>query len=288
MYEWLEGNHENISISLCCAALSVRREGYYDYLKRPKRKSKDEPLILALQEIRKEHPCYGTQSMIDELPDALRVSYGKAYKLCRDNGLLTKRCKPRGLTKADPKAQLSEDLVQRDFTAEKPGIKAFTDITEMGCSDGKLYFCGLLDAFDGAQIGYSMAEHMRAELCVAAVVNANRRYILERGCIIHSDRGAQFTSHLFRETLAKHGLKQSMGRTGSCFDNARAESFFATLKRELIYRLPLSRMSRKEVKHAIFTWIESYYNRKRRNTANEHNLAPLKKREAYNKQLLAA
>lgn len=281
-------NHGVTSIALCCAVLSVRREGFYDWKKRPSREESDEPLVSALKKIRKEHPCYGTQSMIDELPDELKPSYGKGYRICRDNGLLTKRRKPRSLTKADPAAQKADDLVQRDFYADSPGTKVFTDITEMGCSDGKLYLCGVLDAFDGAQIGYSMADHMRAELCTAALMNAKRRYGLAEDCIAHSDRGSQFTSHLYRETLAALGLRQSMGRTGSCYDNARAESFFATLKKELIYRLPLSRMTKKEVRAKIFAWIEGYYNKKRRNTANEGKLPPLKKREAYNRQLLSA
>lgn len=226
--------------------------------------------------------------MLDELPDDLKASYGKGYRVCRDNGLLTKRRRPKSITKADPEAQKAADLVQRDFGSGTPGTKVFTDITEMGCSDGKLYFCGVLDAFDGAQVGYSMAEHMRAELCTAALMNAKRRYGLAKDCIVHSDRGSQFTSHLYRETLLGHGLRQSMGRTGCCYDNARAESFFATLKKELIYKLPLSRMTKKEVRAKIFAWIEGYYNKKRRNTANAGNLPPLKKRDSYNRQLLAA
>ena len=178
--------------------------------------------------------------------------------------------------------------MRRDFYADTTGTKVFTDITEISCADGKLYFCGVLDAFDGAQIGYSMADHMRAELCTAALMSAKRRYGLIKDYIVHSDRGSQFTSHLYRETLVGHGLRQSMGRTGSCYDNARAESFFATLKKDLIYRLHLSLMTKKEVRAKIFAWIEGYYNKKRRNTANDGNLPPLKKREAYNRQLSAA
>ena len=226
--------------------------------------------------------------MIDELPDSLKPSYGKGYRVCRDNGLLTKRRKPKSITKADPEAQKAEDLVQRDFYADTPGTKVFTDITEISCADGKLYFCGVLDAFDGAQIGYSMADHMRTEVCTAALMSAKRRYGLAQACIVHSDRGSQFTSRLYRETLVGHGLRQSMGRTGSCYDNARAESFFATLKKDLIYRLPLSRMKKKELQTRIFAWIEGYYNKKRRNTANDGNLPPLLKRDAYYRQLSAA
>ena len=169
--------------------------------------------------------------MLDELLDSLRPSYGKGYRICRDNNLLQKRRKAKGITKADPTAQASEDLVQRDFTADKPNTKWLTDITQMKCSDGKLYLCPVLDCFDAAIVGFSMTNHMRSELCTAALNSAVKRYKPEKGYIAHSDRGSQFTSHLFRESLASQGLVQSMGRTGSCFDNARMESFFATLKK---------------------------------------------------------
>ena len=270
-------------MSLCCAVLEVRREGDYDWLRRPSREERDAPLVSALKQARKEHKDYGTQSLLDTLPEELRCSYGKGYRICREYGLLTKRRPPRSLTKADPKAKKSDDLVNRDFTAENPGEKWFTDITEMHCKDGKAYLCGILDGFDSGLLGYAFADHMRAELCTSAVVNAGRRYGYEKGCILHSDRGSQFTSHLFRGVLAHLGMRQSMGRTGCCFDNAKMESFWATLKKELIYQLPLSLLSREEVRHAIFAWIEGYYNRRRRHTANQANLAPMVKRALHSK-----
>lgn len=125
---------------------------------------------------------------------------------------------------------------------------------------------------------------MKAPLCTSALNSAVKRYGKTDGLIIHSDRGSQFTSHLFRETLSNKGLRQSMGRTGSCFDNARMESFFATLKKDLIYRLPLYLMDREDVRHRIFVWIETYYNLRRRHTSNEHDLPPLVKRGCF-KQL---
>ena len=108
--------------------------------------------------------------------------------------------------------------------------------------------------------------------------------------ILHSDHGSQYTSWEYRELIAQYGsIRQSMGRTHCCFDNARMESFFATLKKELIYRLPCASMPREQVRQLIFRWIETYYNRLRRNTANEDNLPPLVKRMLwYKKQGQAA
>jgi transposase InsO family protein len=257
-------------------------------LSRPTCEERDRELVSALKEVRKNHPCYGVQSMIDELPKCQKVSYGKGYRVCRDNNLLTKRRKPKSLTKADQMAQASEDLVKRDFTATAPNKKWLTDITEMQCRDGKLYLCGVLDCFDGAIVGHSMDDNMRTTLCTAALNAAVARYGSHPGCIVHSDRGSQHTSHLFRQTLEAKGFLQSMGRTGSCYDNARMESFFATLKKELIYRMPMYRLTKKQVKQYVFEWIDGNYNRKRRHTANVGNLPPLQKREQWLRQTKAA
>lgn len=226
--------------------------------------------------------------MIDELPEDKKVSYGKGYRVCRDNGLLTKRRKPGSLTKADPAAQASEDFVKRNFTASAPNEKWLTDITEMQCKDGKLYLCAVLDCFDGAIVGHSMDNNMKTPLCTATLNGAVTRYSHHKDRILHSDRGSQFTSHLYRQTLESKGFRQSMGRTGTCADNARMESFFATLKKELVYRLPLYRLTREQVKNLVFEWIEGYYNKRRRHTANDRNLPPLQKREQWYRQLRAA
>jgi transposase InsO family protein len=268
-------------------ALGVRREGYYAWEKRPTREERDEALLSALKQVRAEHPCYGVQSLINELPLEQKVSYGKGYRVCRENGLLLRRHKAKGITKADPAAMAAEDLVRRDFSAQAPNEKLLTDITEMECRDGKLYLCPLMDCYDAAIVGFSMDTNMKASLCAAALNSAIGRWGTSEGCILHSDRGSQFTSHLYRETLESKGFRQSMGRTGTCADNARMESFFATLKKELIYRLPLYRLTRKEVRIYIFEWI-AYYNRKRRHTANENSLPPLIKRELYSRGALAA
>ena len=265
-------------------ALGVRRAGYFEWQKRPKQSDRDADLVSALKEIRKNHPCYGTQSMIDELPENLKISYGKGYRICRDYGILTNKRKPNGITKSDPAAQSSEDLIKRDFYADTPNTKLLTDITEMQCRDGKLYLSPILDCFDGAIVGFSIDNHMKAELCEAAMQSFIKGYKGFSGCIVHSDRGSQYTSRLFRDLLAEKGFKQSMGRTGTCSDNARMESFFATFKKELIYRLPMYKLTRAQVRIYVFEWI-AYYNRKRRHTANDGKLPPLVKRQLYFQQM---
>ena len=258
-------------------ALSVRREGYYAWRKRPSREQGDAQLVSALKEIRKNHPAYGVRSMLEELPGK-KPSYGKGYRICRENGLLDKRRKTRGITKPDPEAQAADDLLRRDFTSVEPNKRWLTDITQVQCKDGKLYLCCVLDCYDAAIVGLSMDTNMRTGLCVSALNSAIYRYGIGNGLILHSDRGSQYTSHLFRATLSSRTIRQSMGRTGSCYDNARMESFYATLKKELIYRLPISTLTREEVRAKMFEWIVGYYNLRRRHTANEWNLPPLVKR----------
>ena len=144
------------------------------------------------------------------------------------------------------------------------------------------YLAAVLDCYDTAIVGFSMQHHMRASLCCDALRDAVNRFSYQNGLILHSDHGAQYTSHEYRALLAHLGsIRQSMGRTHCCYDNARMESFFATLKKELIYRLHCKSMKRDEVRGLVFRWIETYYNRRRRNTANEDSLPPLVKRARF-------
>lgn len=134
----------------------------------------------------------------------------------------------------------------------------------------------------------AMDDNKRAEICCAAFENARKRFGLAKDVIVHSDHGSQYTSRIFRETLQKHGARQSMGKTGCCYDNARMESFFATLKKELIYGLPMTQLTRVEVKRLIFRWVECDYNVERPHSANKDSQPPLlKRRQYYNEQLAA-
>ena len=257
----------------------MRREGYYDWKRRPVHTDRDAETVSALKHLRQQHPCYGVRSLRDALPETQRPSYGKCYRLCKENHLLMHKRRPNSLTKADSYTSQNDDLVRRNFTAPAPGTKYISDMTEIKCADGKLYLAAILDCFDGAVVGYEMRTHMHASLCCDVLRDAVSRYGYQTGLILHSDHGSQYTSQEYRTLLAQHeSIRQSMGRTHCCFDNARMESFFATLKKELIYRLHCVSMKREQVRQLIFRWIETYYNRLRRNTANEDNLPPLVKR----------
>ena len=139
--------------------------------------------------------------------------------------------KPNGITKADRQAHKSDDLLKRDFTSDAPLKKCVTDITEIKAKDGKLYVSAIFDCYDLMPNGLSMADNMRAELCVNTLKSAYLSYPDIRGAIIHSDRGSQYTSADYREAIKKYDIVQSMNSAGGrCHDNARCESIWARMK----------------------------------------------------------
>ncbi len=202
------------------------------------------------------------------------------YRVCKENNLLIKRkFKPNGLTKADSEQQKSENLIKQEFTAEEPNKKGLTDITEIPCKNGeKLYLSAYLDCFDGSILSYEMDTNMKKELCINTLKRVFRNE-KPTELIVHSDRGSQYTSHLFRQTLAKHGAIQSMSGTGRCYDNARMESFFATLKKEKLYKINTKEMSVDEVKMVVVEYI-AYYNNRRIYSTNG-GFPPLVYRKMY-------
>jgi transposase InsO family protein len=171
----------------------------------------------------------------------------------RDIAGVTRR-RRRSLTRPAKKAVPAADLIGRDFTASAPGERLVGDITYIATGEG------WLDLATREVVGYSMADHHRASLVVDALAMAADRGRLQPGCIAHSDRGSEYTSDELRREISRLGLRQSMGRTGSCYDNATAESFFALLKEEIGTRTWPNRAT---ARAEIFAFIETSYNRQR-------------------------
>jgi transposase InsO family protein len=196
-------------------------------------------------------------------------------------GLIHERKRrPKGLTKATTEIQEKENLIKQDFSADRPYTKLLTDISQIQCIDGKLYISPILDCFNGEVLSLIMRDNMKKELCIDTLKAAGMRYPI-KGAILHSDRGSQYTSEDFRSLLASNNMRQSLSGVDHCFDNARMESFFATLKKELLYRIPTYRMRMAEVKSWIFRYVFTYYNTVRIYTSNPEGLPPA----AYRKQL---
>ena len=175
------------------------------------------------------------------------------------------------------------DLVARDFTAERPGVKLVGDITYIPTWQGWLYLSTVIDCFNKEVIGYAMADHMRTELVTDALKMAAGNHDLEPDCIMHSDRGTQYTSAEYQATLAELGLRHSIGRTGVCWDNALAESFFASLKNERVHHMVYP--TRKKAAEDIARWIELHYNRRRLHSALDYRTPHDVRNEYLNRQL---
>ena len=167
-----------------------------------------------------------------------------------------------------------ENLIKRDFTADKPVKKLLTDITEVQCLDGKLYISPIMDCYNGEILTVEMRDNMKKELCIDTVYQLKQRCGNLQGVVLHSDRGSQYTSEAYRKLLKNCGIIQSLSGTGHCYDNARMESFFATLKKEKLYQIPTYRMKKEEVKTIVFRYIFIYYNRIRLYTGNPGCLPP--------------
>lgn len=268
-----------------CNILDVSESGYYKSLLPTKRGMRREQLLVKIKDIISRYPeneNYGARRVHTALcQDGDNVSYSTVYRVMKENGLLKKRKRhPNGITKEDREAQKAENILGRDFTAEKPNTKWLTDITEIPCYDGKLYLAAVLDCFDSKIVGIAMNDNMRKELCINAFDNACSQ-TGARNMLLHSDRGSQYTSYAFKDALKEKEATQSMCGTGKCYDNAKMESFFATLKKEKLYKFDTRKWRMADVKTIIFRYIFVYYNRQRINSINPGGWPPDVMRQAY-------
>lgn len=188
-------------------------------------------------------------------------------QIMRDEGLVP--CQPRPFrvtTQADEQAAAGmPDLVKRDFTATAPGTKFVGDITYVRTWEGFVYLATVIDCYSKKVVGYSIADHMRTELVTTALSNAAATTHIVDGAVFHSDRGSVYTSEEYRGLVTDLRMRSSMGRTGVCWDNAMAESFFSALKNERVYRTVYA--TKKRAKRDIIEYIEGFYNSRRRHSA---------------------
>ena len=274
-----------------CEVLDVSESGYYRWLRNRGKVKRRQLLSVAIRNILNEHPDNNNYG-VNRIQAALRlagteVSRRTIYRAMKEEGLLQRRRRPHGITKASSETQDRENIIRRDFSADAPMKKFLTDITEIQCLDGKLYVSPVMDCFNGEIVALEMRDNMKKELCIDTVRQLKENCVDLKGVILHSDRGSQYTSEAFREELRMVGMIQSLSGTGHCFDNARMESFFATLKKEKIYRIAAYKLNREQVKSIIFRYVFVYYNRLRIYTRNPLGLPPVKYREWATQQQAA-
>ena len=260
----------NHPIDLLCRVLGVSRSGFYAWQTRApsERALADAWLTERIREIHEANRgVYGAPRVHAELRlgQEVRVGRKRVERLMRAAGISGLVPRKRGRTTIRvPGVRVADDLVDRQFMPAAPNVLWVADITYLRSWEGWLYLVAVQDAFSRRIVGWSMADHMRSDLVVDALNMAIARRRPEAGLIHHSDQGSQFVSLAFGQACAKDGIARSMGSRGDCWDNAVAESFFATLKKELIRRR--SWPTRAELRTAVFDSIEIFYNATRRHS----------------------
>ncbi|MCF6206476.1 MAG: IS3 family transposase [Sulfurovum sp.] len=257
-------------VSTMCSVLKVSRNGYYYWCKHGSRQ-KDPHLLKLVEEIFEESfKTYGTR----RIKAALQKQYGwivsrrRIGKAMKALGLKAKTKQRFRVQTTDSKHDLpiSPNLVEQDFYASTPGEVYVGDITYIKTKEGWLYLAIVIDLYARMVVGYAIADHMRSALiCQALKVAYHRRGRFQKGAIFHSDRGSQYASQEYRELLETFQMRQSMSGKGNCYDNAACESFFGSMKTELI--LPTRFQTKKEAEQSIIHYI-GFYNTKRLHSYN--------------------
>ena len=250
--------------------LGVARSGYYAWRRRgiSPRQQADQDLTEQIHTLHQQsRQTYGSPRIHAALRRAgTRCSRKRVARLMRQAELAgCRRSRRTRTTHSDPTHTPAPNLVARAFTVAEPNQLWVGDITYVSTWEGWLYLAVVLDACSRRVIGWAMADHLRSELACDAVRMALAQRRPARTLLHHTDRGSQYTAASYQVILAAHGITASMSRAGDCYDNAMAESFFATLKTELIDRQPWP--SRRAARQAVFEWIEGFYNRQRLHSA---------------------
>ena len=249
---------------------SVSRSGFYSWLRRGKslRDQQNETLLERIRLIHQEsHQTYGSPRIRDALSQqGIRCNRKRIARLMRENGIVPKTRKRFKLTTSSAhKRPVAPNLIRGDFTAPVPDRVWTSDITFIRTRQGWLYLAVFLDVCSRRIVGWSMKSRMTDHLVMDAFRQASSHRKAPEGLIIHSDRGGQYCSRSFKELLDQRQYRQSMCATGNCYDNAITESFFGTLKTELVFHRRYD--TRDQARRSIFKYIEMFYNRTRIHSA---------------------
>jgi transposase InsO family protein len=283
-YRFISEHRASFGVKRLWQVLGLRRQGYHEWVRaerdRIERAERERDLVALISTIHAENRgAYGVPRITAELRRRGHVvNHKRVERIMREQGLagITRR-KRRSLTRPSKTATVPvQDLIRRDFTADAPGQRFVGDITCLPTLQGWLYLATVIDLHSREVVGHAMAEHMRAELVCQAVELATARGLISPDAVFHSDRGVQYTSGEFRITLAESRILPSIGRVGSCYDNAVAESFFATLKAEIGTTIwP----TRDQARRDVFDYLHYYNHNRLHSTVNHHT--PTETRNNY-------
>jgi putative transposase len=269
-YQFVKQYQGQFSLSTLWRVMEVSRSGFYAFCKRPQSATEqaNQVLVCQIQKVFQESKeTYGSPRVYEELKElgiaGSEKRIARLMRLADLKAVLPKRFVVT--TDSDHDLPIAENLLDREFGCDTPDRRWTADITYVWTSEGWLYLAVLLDLFSRRIIGWSMGTTLQRSLVLSALEMALTYRTPEAGLLCHSDRGSQYASGDYQTALEKAGATCSMSRKGNCWDNAPTESFFASLKKEMVYRTHFA--SRSEAKAAIFAWIEVWYNRKRRHSS---------------------
>jgi putative transposase len=268
-YRAIQEHDRRYPIRLMCRALTVSSAGYYAWAGRPEsdRSVHNRALLSAIRVIHREsRETYGSPSIWDALiKRGHGVGENRIARLMRVEGIRAKTVKKwRATTQSNHPLPVAENTLNRQFTVEAPNRVWAGDITYVWTAEGWLYLAVVLDLYSRAVIGWAMGARLTGDLAQDALTMALQHRTPTTGLLHHSDRGSQYAATRYQHLLTTHGLTPSMSRRGNCWDNACVESFFGTLKRELVYHRQYR--TRDEATQDIFEYIEVFYNRLRRHS----------------------
>jgi len=271
MYGFIEAQEEQYPVEVMCTALAVNPSGYYAWRERPEsgREQANRKLLARIKTVWvSSRKTYGSPRMAAQLQaEGVECSENRVARLMAESGLKARKTKgfePQ-TTDSNHALPVAPNLLDQDFTATAPNQKWVGDITYIPTDQGWLYLAVWMDLFSRMIVGWSMSEHPDAALVTDALGMAQANRGAAPGLLIHSDRGSQFASADHRDALSAHGFLQSMSRKGNCYDNAAMESFFSTLKIELVYAQEVY-LTRDIARTNLVDYIEVFYNRQRMHT----------------------
>ena len=282
-YRFMDENRGAHSVGKMAEALGVSRSGYHNWSGRPEsdRSRENRELIGQIRRIQERKKYrYGSPRVTRELwGEGVRVGENRVARLMRENGLGARpKRQYRATTDSSHRLQVAENVLQRRFEVAEPDLVWVSDITYVATSEGWMYLAVVMDLHSRKIVGWSMSSRMSTDLVLRAFMMAVLSRRPPRGLIFHSDRGSQYCSRAFVAALQRRGIVQSMSGKGDCWDNAPAESFFKTLKNELIARRIYP--SRERARAEIFQYIEVFYNRQRRHSGLDY-MTPVEFEEAF-------
>jgi putative transposase len=269
-FPFIDAAKEEFPVQRLCKVLGVSQSGYFAWRSRPASRRQRDDLVL-LAHVRSafvlSNGTYGSPRMTRELQDqGLRVGRRRTARLMRENGLRARQ--PRRFRRTTDSLHafpVAPNLLDQDFTASGPNEKWGADLSYIWTQEGWLYLAVVIDLYARRVVGWAVSDRLHKELALAALRRALAVRRPATGLIHHSDRGSQYCSIEYQAELRKHGLLISMSGKGNCYDNSMVETFFKTLKSELVWRTRFQ--TRSEAREALARYIDGFYNPTRRHSA---------------------